>query len=296
MEQRIDTKKLLLYTVGTLALSIILIAVRLYLLLSYFDPDAQQYVMNVASPLYFNAALCVAVLILFSAFFVFRKKSAAVDFASPTQATVFTASLCAFMMIAYIILEIYAQYTTHFSFISYFQEFAKYEQKCRQFIFKFALVLLAVPCVFYFFRVASSSDKNKKRIGFLSLFPILWIMILLIYTYFDLTVSYNNPNRILNQMALISSMLYFVGEARYQLKIEKPSLYLSVSFISVLLLSVSTIPTVILNSFWVLNDTFPTVCYAVQLAICFYIISRIGSFFKKSADQGEPFSHPISED
>lgn len=166
MEQRIDTKKLLLYTVGTLALSIILIAVRLYLLLSYFDPDAQQYVMNVASPLYFNAALCVAVLILFSAFFVFRKKSAAVDFASPTQATVFTASLCAFMMIAYIILEIYAQYTTHFSFISYFQEFAKYEQKCRQFIFKFALCCWPFRVFFISSVLLPLRTKTKNGLAF----------------------------------------------------------------------------------------------------------------------------------
>ena len=294
MEQRIDTKKLLLYAAGTLALSLILIAVRVVLLLSYFDPNIQQYALNTSSPLYFHAALCVAAAILLTSYFAFRKKSVSVNFSAPTQTTVFAASLCAFMLIAYIILEIYEQFSTNFSFILYFQNFAKYEQKCRELIFKGALVLLAVPSSVYFFRVASSSGKNKKSLGFLSFCPILWIMILLISTYFDLSVAYNNPNRILNQMALIGSMLYFVGESRYQLHIEKPHLYIPLALLSVLLLSVSTIPTVILNSFWVLNDTFPTVCYAVQLALCVYIASRIGAFFRKPIEQEESFGEYVS--
>ena len=95
-------------------------------------------------------------------------------------------------------------------------------------------------------------------------------------------------------MALIGSMLYFVGESRYQLYIEKPHLYIPLALLSVLLLSVSTIPTVILNSFWVLNDTFPTVCYAVQLALCVYIASRIGAFFRKPIEQEESFGEYVS--
>ena len=290
MDKMIHRRLLLFYLLFAAASGAVLAIARVLMMYQWYDPIGQMYERGTSIPVVFRILTVVACGVLCTSFFLFRKKRSAVDFRSTTLFTVFSSSLCSFLMLAYLFVSLYTLYSTNFISLSALQSHsdAASNERLRAFFYILHLLLL-FPAALYFFRVAAVSRNSGNGFCILSMVPIVWGTVFLIAMYLDISVSFNSPDKLLGQLVLIFLMLYLVYETRYNMGIPRPRLYFPCAFLCIVLIMIYAIPDLLLNSLgtWrILGDNTMhafgqgTVYYVMLLSFALYIFSRCLSFLR----------------
>ena len=145
-----------------------------------------------------------------------------------------------------------------------------------------ACSVLAFPAAIYYFSVAFSGRTKSKFAPFLSFFPVVWTLIYLMSVYFENGMIINSPIKTLEQLALISLMLYQLFESRAMLERSKGSLYFGISNITVILLSAAFVSKLIplFTGEQTISIAFAYTIYFGVSAL--YVFARITDFAAKS--------------
>jgi len=139
------------------------------------------------------------------------------------------------------------------------------------------MLIFSIPAAVFFFALTKSKVRSRNLMTVLSFFPTAWCAAYLIIVYFDASVLYISPNRILHHMALLSIMVYFLAESRYLLDDAKPWLFCAAGSVAPMLILVSAVPNMILPSYLSIADSDSFICYAAEAVMALFILSRLYS-------------------
>ena len=180
------------------------------------------------------------------------------------QLSVFSSSLCGFFFLASILLEIYNFATQRINGTALEEGFL------------IAAIILSLPCAYYFFTNAVSTRKTSILFSYLSLFPVLWSISYLISSYFSKSTTMNSPLRILEQLMVLSVMIFFLCETKIIAKVSPfGGPYVAFSLVSILMIAAVAIPRIALSAFWLLELTPSLIYFVLQISVLLYILSKI---------------------
>ena len=156
--------------------------------------------------------------------------------------------------------------------------------------FDFALFFIAILSAIYFFKTAylkaagNNSDDAAPKLsqGYIifSFFPVIWTFLNIFKCFFDMSKSVNSPIRIYELVSFLAISLYFVAESRMLVGKRETGKFFSSAYMAILLISLSSLPHLVLSSFWILETSTPLMVYGVQLSFLIYIAARIYSQIK----------------
>ena len=109
----------------------------------------------------------------------------------------------------------------------------------------FYLGLLAFLTIGYFLLAAMSEERMSEARAAFGIFAVVFLALYTYYLYFDSTLSYNAPNKIVDQMAYIFAALFFLYEIRISLGRECWHLYMTFGFVAAALTAYSSIPSLV---------------------------------------------------
>ena len=111
------------------------------------------------------------------------------------------------------------------------------------------LLLLVVALYFVsapYFLVSGKRDEENFGVRLiLGFMLILNLIFSLAYSYFDMTVQMNSPNKVVRQIAILAALLYLINENRLLAGKPRNRFYIFSASAAVYLLAVSSIPSII---------------------------------------------------
>jgi hypothetical protein len=259
-----------LYFIITAFLSAAAGLLQAYLFLVYYDGELNLYKTGTRLPEIFYICVLICALFCASSYFIFKKNGGPANLPQAGRVITFTAVLSGLLLL----------FSALFSAYYYFKGFYTGITPLRA-----AAYIAAVPASFYFIITAMSRSPKRNITVLLGISTIIWAALYLMCIYFDMTSPLNSPIRILNQLSLITIMLYFTFEVRYLLGIPRPKLYFPTALLAVLFISISSGSDIILMFTSVRTSSQETVFRITEAAVMLYIASRAGSIaFKAKAE------------
>ncbi len=275
-------KTLLLYSAMAALLGILTAVVRIIITSGdAFEPGIELYVTGAPAPtvLHIFMVLCVALAVT-SAFTVAGKPSLYPDakpsLGAPTQLNVFTSALCGFLLLAYDILTVYRMSQNNWRAIGpLIGRAPTADVPLASSVFLLLMVVSAVPAAIYFLRIAFGSSAQTTAFGIFSAMPALWLILLVLNSYFDSTLSLNSPIKILRMLAIASMMLYAVQESRLAIGIPLPKVFFPYALFTVYLCIAHALSDAVLlaKNVIVVRDGFLLIAF--ELAYGLYVLSRL---------------------
>lgn len=283
------------YLIGAIVLGLILAIWRTLLILNYYDPYLKEFAYAATRGNDTLGYVTFAVLLLMaSAFFVFRKMTVSSFEASAAQSTVFTSSFSGFIFFAIAILlfiyhknVIFAE-TAHFFFRS----------------LHIVSLFLMFPTAGYFLLNASAEPNGTKAKRALSFFPAAWALFYLVCSYANPQYNYSDPNRLFCNVSLIALLCFYLFETRKNVSKPIPSTQFVFGLFAVVSILVYIVPTALLTSFWEIDLAVSTIFEVVEIGGVAYIISMMVMMIKNlepmqevpaSAETAEEEKEPTAE-
>ena len=130
----------------------------------------------------------------------------------------------------------------------------------------------------YFVSILLLGKKTNNIVPLLSFFVVLWTLFYLLNICFDKNVLVNSPAKALRQLSLIFLMIFQLLESRALIGKSKPRLYFVFSLLSVVFMSASVFPELIM---WYKGDRVLTLdaTYLIYFSvIVVYVLTRAISF------------------
>lgn len=160
----------------------------------------------------------------------------------------------------------------------------------EQIIYYFKLLgsVVAIFAGLYYFMAAFSGKTKSKLLPGFSFFPMIWTWFYLLSMYFDHSLRMNSPLRVLQQVALISLLLYQLLEIRVYLGKGKPFFMTLLTGTTVVLLSPSFIPQLfecINNKEKLSTDMLNYIYFGLMV---FYVIFRMADTILLSENSDKP--------
>lgn len=258
------------YYFFTLIASLIGAALQMVLLLSEYDVSIGMYRNDsLLASVFTGFVLIVAVAILTMPFVARKEKLPPLtELPSSDTPVMFASTLSGFILIAVLILQLVLKTP-----ISGTLGTGDY--------FWIAVLILAVPTAIFFFLPAFPL-KNKARIEkAFAFFPVIWCAVYLMHTYFDKSTALRSPVRILSELAMIASMLFFLMELRVRVGKSNPTGLATFVNVSIFFSSICAIPliSVAFINQWILETDI--LYSAVQLCFLTYFIARANTLIKR---------------
>jgi len=299
-----------IFALSVSALAVAFTAARMVLTRFYIHEEAHFYTEK-AGTLVFSVdyiiAACV-ILIYFISFFAYKRKRESHNYKESADglvqgagAQVFSAFLTGFLFIANSIFQVYAFFNPAnkpetAGSLPFFQRLVGY---IKEFPFDFALFFVSILCAVYFFKTASlafdtgegaaetgGEPKHSQHSQYttayaiFSFMPIFWSFLNIFKCFLDMSKNVNSPVRIYELMGFLALLAYFVSESRILVGRRETAKFFTFAYISVIVVTVSSLPNLVWSSFWILSTNNDQILYATQLAIVTYISSRIYSQIK----------------
>lgn len=255
------TTLLLVFSVLSAILSVIS---RIYLTYTKLDSEFGVYQRGATIVTVYHIILvlvCIAILVVALAF---TKNVSRDYFPSTSAGTTFTASVTAFLLLASLFISLYYIVV----------------QKSPVLAFDAVELLISFPTIIFFLRAGVSKTKNSVLTAFLSFCPILWSTVCVIRVYFDSSILMTSPNRIMNQIAFIAAMLYFLTESRIHLGISNNRFHVATAAVTPILLLTSAVPNLVCAKLLSIGESDSFMKYAVQAAMALFIYCRLFSYGK----------------
>lgn len=250
--------------IGSLVTAFISSTARCALTVTTLDARYGVYESSSILPTLYHAFL-IAALIALAVIAFLKAPSREEDYVrAHSDLTVFASFVCAFMLIANAGASIY-YIVRNLSLPSTFD------------ILELCFSPLAIV---YFIGLARSQRKQRAPLALMSMFVIALCAVCLIRVYFDNSALQVSPNKIMNELAFLSAMIYFLSEARAQLGILKHRLYLASALTAPVLLLSSAVPNLLFPRELSIGESDNFMHYAVCVALAIFIWARLYAYAK----------------
>lgn len=261
-----------LFFLITAALSAAAALLQTYLFYAYYEEGLNLYKTGATKPGVFYIGVFICALFCASAYFILKKSETKI-LPPPDRFIIFTAILSGFQLAASVMFNVFYYVSGTYTGMT---------------ALRAAVLIAAIPASVYFIITALSS-KPKRNVLMLCCFStIIWATVYLMSIYFDMSSPLNSPIRILNQLALITIMLYFTFEARYLLGKPKPRLYFPAALLAMLFISMASGSDMFLTFAGIRPSSPETVFRIAEVAVMLYITARIRSIaFLKEPDTSD---------
>lgn len=252
-------------------------------LLYFLSFDTALYLYE-RGPLPTILGVCIAAAVVFMLSYIFavKKEAAPESLPAPGRNVTFTAALSGFFILATLILTL-------------LYSLNGLETDALSSPLAVAANVFSIPAACYFFVTALNPSPNPKAHALLGCTLVIWLILYTLSSYFHMNFSINSPLKIYNQMALLAAMFYFLQEVRYPLERQRPAQHRAFGFIAMLLLAVSSLPTLLLTFAFRISITSDTIYYLAELAMAFYIFTVLSSC-AKPASSAEEKNDPLTPD
>ncbi len=248
-----------LYTLIALALSIVSAAIRTVLLLGYFDTEINYYAAGTSLPVIHTVLSCAALIFFASVLLAFKKDELGSKKFHSSGIFIFSSALCGFT------LALGAAFSLIGKDAHLLEKIASYT---------------AVFAALYFLSMFINKDGIKKFRTLFGFFVPIWGTLSLAVIYFDSYVAINDPNKIIEQMAFVSVMLFFLYECRVLLETERPRAHLFTGFTAMFFTLTASLPGIVAFSLGAIDGKY--VMYDVIFAAIFiYTCVRMFTYTKK---------------
>jgi len=254
----------------TLIASLIGAAIQMILLLSEYDTAIGMYRRDsVLAGIFIGFVILVTVLILAAPLLSRREPPLSVEtLPAPDTPLIFASTLCGFILVAVLILQSIT--ALPFGGLNVASDY-----------FWLAVLVLSIPSAVYFFLPALPIKRKEGLEKALSFFPVLWCMTYLMCVYFDKSAALSSPVRILTQLAMIASMLFFLSELAIRVgrgcsRFLAPIINCAIFFSAIC--AIPLISVAFINQ-WVLKADI--LYSAVQLCFLTYFIARANTLFRR---------------
>lgn len=153
----------------------------------------------------------------------------------------------------------------------------------------YAGVLLALPSAIYFIVLALQPKiRAGAKLCLLSVFPVLWCAVRLIYVFMQTSARVNAAGRRISIVALCLCVIFFLCEAKlaapreYNKKSRKESagtlkIYIASGCCAIVALWISQIAITLLQAFWILPRFDSYILNSIFITMTLYITSRISA-------------------
>lgn len=250
------------FFIMTAVLAIAAALTQTILFYSDYDERLNLYHTGVTLPGILYIAVFIAALFCASAYFITKDNAQTQILPSPDRFVVFAAILGGFQLLAAVLFNLYYYMAGMYTGMTSLRA---------------AVLITAVPAAIYFIITALSRNPKKTVLILCGFFTVIWAALYLMCIYFDMSSPLNSPIRILNQLSLITIMLYFIFEIRYLLDKPRPRLYLPASLLAMLFISLSSGSDLLLTFTGFRASTHDTVFRITEVAILLYITARLRS-------------------
>lgn len=261
---------LLFFLIFTIIIAAGAVIGQTVLYLHLYDEAIGFYEAGTIVPTIFYIA-CTAITLIIALMCAFqRKNSLPTGVAVPGRITVFSSLLCGFFLASSIMLCLIYYLGGVYTNLS---------------VMRILTICAALPAAIYFlYPIFNPHPKRTALISF-GFFTVIWAGLYLMCRYFEMDMPIYSPRRVLNQIALLSIMLYFLFELRFLLGRAKPRMYAAFSFIAIICISLSAVPELILSVMGIRNTGNDSVFGIAQICILIYIITRAAEFCTFRADR-----------
>ena len=226
MKNALDSRKgLKLFGICTLCLTVLCVIFRIVALLFFFEPQIGYYVSG--SPVAIIAEYLPALCALLGIVFCFIPKTR-VSATTPQFSKITKLS-------AYVPAATFTLWTVLFAI-----SLTTYSVLSLLF-----LISGALSAAFYFYFALRKKTDTSGVVILFGAFNIVWCVIALASSYFDVAVQMNAPHKIIFQFALLCAMILIVNEMRVGSDVVKSRFHLFSSCISTVLLATSALPSII---------------------------------------------------
>ena len=248
--------RLSVYRVSILWVTLIAVAVRLAALFTSYDSEIGYFNQKNFFPDFFDALLVLMTLFAVSSVFLFRKQCD-----MPTSpafgggAEFFTELYAGFIFIADAAYKVYRfvgicrsgkieTIIDRFKNPKYYQSPADTTMRVLAILFLMGFISSVLASV-YFLR--GGGGKNKKgQIG-LVYFVIIRCLSGMVQVYFNMEIPMNNPGKLLCELSMISVMIYFLAEERFNIGglRARPNFFIGASLAAFPLCTIAGITSVV---------------------------------------------------
>lgn len=236
---KIAVKNLYIYSFGFAILTLLGVISRMISLISFYDKDIGYYQTSAILPDIFHGICVFAIIAALSAFFIIpTRKNGDLTKYNPVSTSARVGSVFALCSVS--------AFAVYFFTHSFAQNNISITANSGSFgIVKTVAIVLAVPSIIYFGLVlAKKTEKGEGHVLF-GYCTIIFILMMLAITYFDLTTAMNSSNKLLLQITLMILMLYMLYELRFSLDNASPSGYVTISLLAVYFSCVTALPSIV---------------------------------------------------
>ena len=176
-------------------------------------------------------------------------------------------------------------------------EYAQYGQSASR--LEILTLVLAVSALIYFIIAATKFKVGSSAAPVFAILSALWTVTLISDSYFDMLVPMNSPNKTVNALALVASMMFLVSEMRLTMTDKNNRFRLFSVSLAVLLNAVSAIPSLAAHLCGAFGGSYSFgMGEAVSLSLLFPAIARLVSICLKSEPMihDDPTSLPTTTD
>ncbi|MBQ8141021.1 MAG: hypothetical protein IJ038_04935 [Clostridia bacterium] len=253
--------------IGTGAATAAGIALRIISLLLFYDRNIGYYSAGAVLPTVMNILLVCAVVLILAGVLLLAKNSDIPKGDDKGIAVKISSTLCALAFAALALMTLY-------SFVSLF-----YAPSWKSLLFLAASLLSAAYFVMNFLK------KGSDVQSLLSIAVIIFAVYVLAISYFDVYTQMNSPNKLILHMACLSSMIFFLSEARCLIGTQKKKTYIFSLCVSVLLLGTSSVPSIIAFHLGILENYEYVLFDYAFLFLWIYILVRFVFCFIKPKNE-----------
>ncbi len=260
--------------------AIVLAVIRILLSQKMLETGIEMYAHNSPAVTVFHIIVLLAgiLLIISGVFTSINHKKSIGNIQNVSQLTVFSAMLCAFMLVAYFLLSVYDAMISDWAVIGpLIGRPATDSVTLASAVFTLMLIICTVPAAIYFFKVSAASEYRPSFSVFATLVAV-WYMLLTLHAYFNTTTAFNSPIKVFHIITLLSMMFYALQEARLSLEIANSRVYFAFAYLAVFMGTLHTISDAVLyaQKRIVLQGGYLGI--AIESVYILYILSRLLSF------------------
>ena len=156
-------------------------------------------------------------------------------------------------------------------------------------------VIFAALSIVHFILTALVEKHSSTSRATFGLCTVIFLSLYAVHLYFDTTMSVNAPNKLIDELAYLSSALFFLYETRLSMGREKWKEYIAVGFVSSLLTAYSSIPALV--TFFVRDTVISNNIYesALSFTLFIFITARILLTSKLIENERSSIVNSISE-
>lgn len=274
-------RKLRMFELASYIIGIILTAFNISIYTNFVEPDS-LLVADSWIVIAFKLVTFILIATLFiSSFFVF-KKAEYPEKIENTGFVIFSSSILGFLFAGYLIFAVVMYIRTKLGYSNALSSSLLSQVKIVQILY-IAGIILALPSAAYFIAIAVKKRLDRTpALCFLSLFPVIWFAIRLIYVFIRDSASVNAAGRKLDIITICLCVFFFLAQAKLTAPVAEKNtdrkalkIFLATGFCAIVTLMITQLSKLFLLSFNVINATDTYIVIAINIALFLYITSRI---------------------